>query len=70
MNYLITYMFTDLEHEKKDKLQVPQRNELLSLYGTELGFISKKNIKNIIPNKIYLTVGIWKTWYPKKVVKQ
>ena len=54
-------MFTDLEHEKKDKLQVPQRNELLSLYGTELGFISKKNIKNIIPNKIYLTVGNWKT---------
>ena len=42
-----------LEHEKKDKVQVSQRNELLSLYCTALGFVSKneeynseKNISN------------------------
>ena len=53
MIYLITYMFMGLEHEKKDKVQVPQRNELLSLYCTALGFVSKneeynseKNISN------------------------
>ena len=43
-------MFTGLEQEKKDKVQVPQQNEMLSLYCTALGFISKR--KNIIPNKI------------------
>ena len=59
-------MFTSLEHEKKDKVQVLHKmkckvyavkfiqNE--SLYCTALGFIRK--MKNIIPNKIYLTVGI------------
>ena len=26
------HMRTSLAHEKKDKLQVPQRNEMLSLY--------------------------------------
>ena len=110
---------------KKDKVQVPQRNEMLSLYCAAFGFISKnkehnpewnipngrylKNLilqkvikqyniiklnaviinfyfqcarmtmnnilnstaqkmKNIIPNKIYLTLGIWKTWYYKKLL--
>ena len=60
MSCLITNIFTGLEHEKKDKVQVPQRNEMLSLYCTALGLI--------IPNKIYLTVGIWKTWYYKKLL--
>ena len=40
MSCLITNIFTGLEHEKKDKVQVPQRNEMLSLYCTALGFIS------------------------------
>ena len=34
-------MFTGLEHEKKDKVQLPQRNEMLNLYCVALGFISK-----------------------------
>ena len=42
MNCLITDMFTGLEHEKKDKVQVPQRNEMLSLQSAALGFNSKK----------------------------
>ena len=42
-------MFRDIEYEEKDKIQVPQRNEMLRLY-TALGFVSKNNI---IPNKIY-----------------
>ena len=25
-------------------------------------------MKDIIPNKIYLKVGIWKTWYYKKLL--
>ena len=54
MIYLITYMFMGLEHEKKDKVQVPQRNELLSLYCTALGFVSKNEEYNF--EKIYLTV--------------
>ena len=29
-------------HENKDKVQVPQRKKMLSLYCTALGFISKK----------------------------
>ena len=33
-------MFTGLEHEQIDKVQVPRRNEMLSLYCTALGFIS------------------------------
>ena len=38
--------------KKPDKVQVPQQNEMLSLYCTAV------KMKNIIPNKIYLTVGI------------
>ena len=34
-------MFMSLEHEKKDKVQKPQQNEILSLYCAVLGFISK-----------------------------
>ena len=35
-------MFTGLEHEKKkDKVKVPQWNEMLSLYCTALGFTSE-----------------------------
>ena len=45
---LITYIFTVLEHEKKDKVQVPHQNKMLSLYCTALGLISK--MKTIIPN--------------------
>ena len=50
-------MFTGLEHEKKGKVQVLQRNEMLSLYCTALGFISKNeeyNPKWNIPNSRYL----------------
>ena len=39
-------MFRGLEHEKKDKVQVPQRNEMLSLYCTALVFISKNEEYN------------------------
>ena len=46
-------MFAGLEHEKKIyKDQEPQRKEMLSLYCTVLGFISKKkeyNPEEIIP---------------------
>ena len=67
VNCLITYIFRGLEHEKKkDKVQVPQRNEMLRLCCTGLGFISK--MKTIIANKIHLTVGIWKTWYYRKLL--
>ena len=45
--------------QKKDKEQVPQRNEMLSLIVLHL--VS-------LVNKIYLTVGIWKTWYYKKLL--
>ena len=43
--------------KKKDKVQVPQRNEMLSLYCTALGFISKNgeyNPKENMPNGRYL----------------
>ena len=44
---LITYMFVGLEHEKKKKIvQVPQQNEMLSLYSTSRGFISKNEKYN------------------------
>ena len=47
MNFLITYMFTDLEYEKKNmKAQVPQQNEMLSLYWNALGFINKNKEYN------------------------
>ena len=40
--------------KKKDNMQGPQQSEIISLYCTTLGFIYKN--KEIIPNKIYLTV--------------
>ena len=46
-----------LEHEKKDKVKVPQRNAMLSLYCTGLGFVGKNekyNPKENIPNGRYL----------------
>ena len=46
MNSSITYMWSALEHEKIDQLQVPQRNEMLSLYCTVLGFISENEEYN------------------------
>ena len=52
----------------KDKVQVPQRNEMLSLYCTALGFISKNEEYNLelnIPNSRYL-----KNLMLQKVVKQ
>ena len=61
MNYLITYMFMGLEHEKKDKVQVPQRNELLSLYCTALGFVSKNEEYNSEKN-------ISDIWYYNKLL--
>ena len=57
-------MFMSLEHEKKDKVQVPQLNEMLNFH---LVLLVKMN--NIIPKKIYLVIGIWKTWYYKKLFK-
>ena len=39
-------MFMGLEHEKNDKVQVPQQNEMLSLYCTALDFISKNEEYN------------------------
>ena len=65
MNCLITYMFKGFEHEKY-KVQVPQWNEMLSLYMLHLLWLVK--MKNIIPSKIYLTVGIWKMWCYKKLL--
>ena len=50
-------MFTGLEHEKKDKVKVPQQNEMLRLYCTGLGVISKNeeyNLEKNIPNGSYL----------------
>ena len=61
-------MFTGLEHEKKDKVQVPQRNEMLRLYCTALGFISKSEeytSERNIPNGRY-----FKNLILQKVVKQ
>ena len=50
MKWLITYMFRGLlfttEDMKEDKVQVPQQNEMLSLYCTALGFISKNEEYN------------------------
>ena len=43
-------MFTGLlftnEDPKKDKVQVPRQNEMLSLYCTALGFVSKNEEYN------------------------
>ena len=45
MNCFITYIFTGLlfttEEMKKDEVQVPLQNEMLTLYCTALGFVSK-----------------------------
>ena len=49
-------MFTGLEHEKKDKVKVPQRNEMLRLYCTGPGLVSKNEEYNL-EKKIYLTQG-------------
>ena len=60
-------MFTGLGHEKKDKVPVP-RNEILSLYCTVLGFISKNeehNSEKDIPNGRYM-----KNLILQKIVKQ
>ena len=59
-------MFTDFESEKKDKVQVPQWSEMLSFYCTALGFSNKNEEYN--PEKNILMVGIWKTWYHKKLL--
>ena len=37
----IGLLFTTEDIKKTEKVQVPQQNEILSLYGTALGFISK-----------------------------
>ena len=49
---MITYKLMGLEHEKTDEMEVPQQNEMLSLYCTVLGFSSKNdyNPKQNIPN--------------------
>ena len=64
VNCLITYsraFFSTLKTWQKDKVQVPQRNEMLSLYCIALGFISKnkefQNSKRLVFEKwrfIYL----------------
>ena len=41
--------FFTTKDKKKDKVQVPQRNEMLFLYFTALGFISKKINLSKIP---------------------
>ena len=50
MNCLITYMYSGLlfttEDMKKNKVQVVQWNEMLSLYYTALGFIDKNEEYN------------------------
>ena len=54
--------------KKKDKVQVPQRNEMLSSYCTAVAFISKNeeyNPEENIPNGRYL-----KNLILQKVVKQ
>ena len=59
VNRLITYMITGIEHQKKkdkDKDKVFQRNEM-QIY-TVLHLVLLVKMKNIIPNKIYLTVSI------------
>ena len=61
-------MFTGLEHEKKDKVQVPQRNETLSSYCNALGFISKNEEYN--PEKSITKGRYLKKLILEKVVKQ
>ena len=60
--------FTGLEHEKKQHIIVPQRNEMLSWYFTALGFISNNeeyNLEGKIPKGRYL-----KKLISQKVFKQ
>ena len=57
-----------LEREKKDKVQVPQRNEMLSLYCTALGFISKSEEYN--PEQNILNSRYLKNLILQKVVTQ
>ena len=67
VNYLITCSRA-LNMKKKDKVQVPQRNEMLSSYCTAVAFISKNeeyNPEENIPNGRYL-----KNLILQKVVKQ
>ena len=46
--------------KKKDKVQVPQQDEMKFINCTALGFIGE--------NKMYRTVGIWKSLYYKKLL--
>ena len=39
-------MFMGLKHKQKDKVQVPQQSERLSLHCTALGFNSKSDEHN------------------------
>ena len=43
-------------------------NEMKCQVYTVLRLVLLVKMKNIIPNKIYLTVVIWKTWYYKKLL--
>ena len=65
MSYFITYMFTGLEHEKK---MYKCLNEMKCEVCNVLHLVLLAKMKNIIPNKIYPTAGIWKTWYYKQFV--
>ena len=56
MSCLFTYKFTGLlflttEGMKKDKVKIPQRNEMLAFYCNVLGFI-RKNEKQIKKQRI------------------
>ena len=64
-NYLYKYRpsFHHWSHGKKDKVHVPQQNEMLSLhciYCTRF-YYQKWRISQIK----YLLIGIWKNWYCK-----
>ena len=61
-------MFTGLEHEKKDKVQVPQQNQMRCLYCTALGFISKNGEYN--PKQNILRGRYLKNLILQKIVKQ
>ena len=53
---MLTGLLFTTEAIKKDKLQVPQRNEMLSLFCPAPGFISEMKIiiPNTVPNASYL----------------
>ena len=63
--WLLTCLW-DLNMKKKDKVRVPQWNEML--YCTSLHLVLLVKMKNIIPKKIYLMLGIWKTWPYKNLL--